>query len=201
VARLDTVVVGIAGSLRRASLNKSLLRAAAASPPPGLRIDEATICGIPLFDEDAEAAGLPEPVRLLKERIASADGLLLVTPEYNDGVPGVMKNAIDWLSRPHDDVRRVFGGRAVAVLSATPGARGGHAAVAAWTPILRGLRMRLFEETFVLQSAAQAFGGDGALIGEPAGRLAAFLEAFAHFARRAAAEVQSGRRTIAPCSP
>src|SRR5712671_3234159 len=96
-----TTIVGIAGSLRKGSLNAALLRAAARSMPAGSTLEQATIAGIPLYDADVEAAqGIPPLVASLKDRVAAADGLLLVTPEYNNSIPGVLKNAIDWLSRP-----------------------------------------------------------------------------------------------------
>ena len=122
----DTItILGIAGSLRQNSFNAALLRAAAAAAPAGCTVDIASIRDIPLYDGDAEAAaGVPDVVETLKDRVAAADGLLLVTPEYNNSIPGVFKNAIDWLSRPPQDIPRVFGGRPVALMGATPGGMG-----------------------------------------------------------------------------
>ena len=97
-------VIGLSGSLRKGSFNASLLRAAAELAPPGLKVEIDTIAGIPLYDCDVEREGMPAIVSALKDRIAAADGLLLVTPEYNSGIPGVFKNAIDWLSRPDTDL-------------------------------------------------------------------------------------------------
>src|SRR4051812_11834348 len=94
-------IVGISGSLRQKSFNTSLLRAAAEAAPAGVTIDVRTIHGIPLYDADVEnGPGIPAAVSQLKDEIAASNGVLLVTPEYNNSIPGVFKNAIDWLSRP-----------------------------------------------------------------------------------------------------
>src|SRR5437763_14363816 len=104
-------VLGMAGSLRHGSFNAALLRAAAAAAPAGCTVDIASIRGIPLYDGDVEAAtGVPAVVETLKARLAAADGLLLVTPAYNNAMPGVFKNALGWFSRPPQDIPRMFGG-------------------------------------------------------------------------------------------
>src|SRR2546421_52203 len=113
-----TKVLGISGSLRRGSYNSALLRAAARLMPEDSTLDIASLRGIPLYDGDVEAQGIPASVSQLKEAIIAADGVLLVTPEYNNSIPGVFKNAIDWLSRPSSDIKRVFGGRRHAANSA-----------------------------------------------------------------------------------
>src|SRR4030095_16288202 len=109
--RTDVItLIGISGSLRRGSFNSSVLRAAASLMPAESELHIASIADIPLYNADAEStSGIPEPVARLKDAIAGADGLLLVSPEYNNSVPGVTKNAIDWLSRPSADIPRVFG--------------------------------------------------------------------------------------------
>ena len=134
-----TRLLGISGSLRRTSYNTALLRAAVRLMPPAATLDVATIRGIPLYDYDVEVQGIPPAVSQLKEAIAKADGLLLVTPEYNNSLPGVFKNAIDWLSRPPADVRRVFSGRPVALIGASQGNWGTILSQAAWLPVLRTL--------------------------------------------------------------
>lgn len=160
-----TRLVGISGSLRKASFNASLLRAAAAVMPNGAELIVGSIHGIPLYDGDLEAsAGIPAPVSALKDAIASADGLLLVTPEYNNSIPGVFKNAIDWLSRPPADIARVFGNKRVALMGASPGGFGTILSQSAWLPVLRTLGADLWSGGRLLVSRAHTvFGADGAL--------------------------------------
>ena len=116
-----TKVLGISGSLRRGSYNTALLRAATGLMPQEATLEVASIRGVPLYDGDVEAQGIPASVSQLKEAVVAADGVLLVTPEYNNSIPGVFKNVIDWLSRPPADARRVFGGRRFAIIGASPG--------------------------------------------------------------------------------
>ena len=114
-------IIGLSGSLRQGSFT-SLLRAAVALAPRGVELRARTIHGIPLYDADLEAAeGIPAAVQALKDEIATADGLLMVTPEYNNSMPGVFKNAVDWLSRPDSDIARVFRGLPVGLIGASPG--------------------------------------------------------------------------------
>jgi chromate reductase len=117
------VICGVAGSLRAHSYNRALLRAAQELAPEGMdiRIFDR-VAEIPLFNEDLEARGDPEPVLALRGAIGEADGLLIATPEYNHGVPGVLKNAIDWASRPPRAA--VLGGKPTAIFGASPGATG-----------------------------------------------------------------------------
>ncbi len=178
-----SVIVGVSGSLRRGSFNTALLRAAAEVAPEGAKVEIAPIADIPLYNADVEAQGYPEAVRALKDRIAAADGLLLATPEYNNGIPGVFKNAIDWLSRPVDDIERVFGGRPVALMGATPGRGGTRMAQAAWLPILRVLGTTLWcGETLYVTGAHRAFDDAGRLTDERVkSELTAFMAGFARF--------------------
>ncbi len=135
-----TKLIGLSGSLRAGSYNTALLKAAAQLMPGEARLEIGSIRGIPLYDGDLEATGIPEAVVKLKDDIAGADGLLLVTPEYNHSLPGVFKNAIDWLSRPPADIPRVFHGKPVAVIGASPGGFGTVLSQNAWLPVLRTLR-------------------------------------------------------------
>ena len=93
-------ILGIAGSLRRASFNRGLIRAAVEVAPPGITVTTHELHDLPMFDADMEAIGDPAPVAALKRAVADADALLIATPEYNHCVPGVLKNALDWASRP-----------------------------------------------------------------------------------------------------
>ena len=160
-----TTLIGLSGSLRQASFNSALLRAAAELMPAGIELRIASIRGIPLYDGDLEAAeGIPPAVQTLKDGIAAADGLLFVTPEYNNSIPGVMKNAVDWLSRPAADIRRVFGGKPIGLMGASPGGFGTILSQNAWLPVFRTLGARLWSEGRLLVPRAQAvFAADGSL--------------------------------------
>lgn len=180
-----TTIVGFAGSLRAASLNAALLRAAVAAMPPGATLVPGTIRGIPLYDADVEARdGLPPAVLELKERIASSQGLLLVTPEYNNSMPGVLKNAIDWLSRPAADIPRVFGGRPVALIGASPGGFGTILSQSAWLPVLKTLGTDVWSGGRLMVSRADGvFDADGRLTDERVReQLGRFLKGFVEFA-------------------
>lgn len=156
-------IIGLCGSLRRGSFNQMLLRAAVDAAPAGTTITPASIRDIPLYDGDVEEEqGVPLAAQRLKDRIADADGLLIVTPEYNASMPGVLKNTIDWLSRPPADIARVFRGRPVAVIGAAPGPGGTALAQAAWLPVVRLLGMRpWFESAVVISGADRVFDADG----------------------------------------
>jgi NAD(P)H-dependent FMN reductase len=182
-------VLGISGSLRARSYNTALLRAAAALMPAGSSLAIATLHGIPLYDGDVEARdGIPAAVQALKDRIAACDGLLLATPEYNNGMPGVFKNAIDWLSRPSGDIARVFRDRPVAVLGASPGGFGTVIAQNAWLPVLRTLGTRTwFGGRLMVSRAGSVFDEAGEMADEKMkGQLQEFLRGFV-------ASLQTGR--------
>lgn len=180
-----TTIVGIAGSLRRESRNAALLRAAAGLTPAGCEIEIASIGGIPLYDQDVEQGeGAPPAVAQLKDRLAAADGLLIATPEYNAGIPGVAKNAIDWLSRPADDIPRVFGDLPVGLIGA--GGRGGtRFAQGAWLAVFRYLGMRpWFGETLFAAGAWDLFDDSGELRDAKVGELLQrYVDGLAAFCR------------------
>lgn len=115
----DVKVLGFAGSLRKGSFNKAALRAAEELLPPGMTLEIHDLAAIPLFNEDVEREGTPDAVLKFRERIAAADALLIATPEYNYSLPGVLKNAIDWASRPPFQSPLI--GKPVAIMGASPG--------------------------------------------------------------------------------
>lgn len=114
-------VLGISGSLRKDSFNTATLRAAQELAPNDMHIRIRTLEDIPVYNEDVRAAGIPAPVQALRDEIAAADAVLIATPEYNYSVPGVLKNAIDWASRPPD---QPFERKPVAIMGASPGRLG-----------------------------------------------------------------------------
>lgn len=118
----DIRVLGVAGSLRLGSLNRALLRAAVKLAPSGMSIDSFDLADVPLYNGDVEAAGDPSGVAAFKDAIRAGDAVLFVTPEYNHGVPGVMKNAVDWASRPARGA--ALSGKPVGIIGASPGQTG-----------------------------------------------------------------------------
>ncbi|HUH04830.1 MAG TPA: NADPH-dependent FMN reductase, partial [Kofleriaceae bacterium] len=182
-----STIIAISGSLRRGSYNTALLRAAAEVAPADLTIEIASIAGVPLYDADVERAdGVPALVQSLKDRIAAADGLLLATPEYNNSIPGVFKNAIDWLSRPPKDIARVFADKPVGLIGATPGRSGTRLAQSAWLPVLRTLGMQpWFGKQLYVGGAGKVFDESGALIDTTIRELlTGFMAGFAEFVQR-----------------
>jgi NAD(P)H-dependent FMN reductase len=177
------VIIGMAGSLRAGSFNAALLRAAAEAAPPSCLVEIASIRDLPLYDGDVEARGIPATVVELKDRIAATDGLLLVTPEYNQSIPGVFKNAIDWLSRPSRDIKRVFGDCPVGIMGATPGQGGTRLAQTAWLPVLRVLGMRpWFGQSLFIANAGQVFDEAGRIVDDKVkGLVAKYMNGFAVF--------------------
>lgn len=179
-----TRIIALSGSLRKDSYNTWLARAASQLAPEGVTVDVATPHNIPLYDGDLEAAeGIPGAVTALKERILNADGLILFTPEYNSGVPGVLKNTIDWLSRA--DRVAVFSNRPVAIAGATPGGWGTLSAQAAWLPTLKALGTAIYSgNNMMLSKAHEAFDKNGQLTSaQSTTMLKDFMSGFAVFVR------------------
>jgi chromate reductase len=180
-----TTLIGIAGSVRRNSYNAALLRTAASLMLSDAELRIESIAAIPLYNADDEAERVvPEPVSRLKEAIAAADGLLLVTPEYNNSIPGVAKNAIDWLSRPPADSARVFGGKPVAIAGASPGGFGTILSQNAWLPVFRTLGAKVWPGRLLVSRAASVFDAQGE-ISDPATRenVRKFVEGFVSYVR------------------
>jgi chromate reductase, NAD(P)H dehydrogenase (quinone) len=138
-------ILALGGSLRKASFNRALLDEAAALAPDGIELDlsqVAVVGALPLFNQDiVDREGPPADVRRLKAALQAADGLLIATPEYNWGIPGFLKNAIDWASRPAGDIPQVFGDLPVALIGAG-GSGGTRLAQNAWLSVFRHLKMR-----------------------------------------------------------
>jgi chromate reductase, NAD(P)H dehydrogenase (quinone) len=173
-------IIGIAGSLRSGSFNAALLRATAEECPA---VEIESIRGVPLYDGDAEAQGMPPRVIELKDRVADADALLLVTPEYNNSIPGTFKNAIDWMTRPPADIARVFKGRPVGLIGATPGMQGTLLSQTAWLPVFRTLGMRpFFGQNLYVGNASKVFDASGKLVDDAIRkRLKSYLDGFVAF--------------------
>jgi chromate reductase len=180
----DLRILGIAGSLRRDSYNRALLRAAAERAPDGMSIEPFDLAEVPLYNGDVEARGDPEGVARLKAAIRAADGVLMATPEYNHGVPGVMKNSVDWASRPPGDA--VLDGKPVGIIGASPGITG--------TARGQSQLRQAFEFTnsycmpqpeLLVFKAHEKFDGEGNLTDPPtAEHLRRYLAAFAAWVRR-----------------
>jgi len=156
-----TRIVAISGSLRKGSYNTALLHAAKEMMPAGAELQILAIDAVPLFNEDVEKQGVPAVVDALKAQLAAADGLLVSTPEYNNSIPGVLKNAIDWMSRPGADIPRIFHGKPFALMGATPSGFGTLNAQTAWLPLIRYFRFRpCFANPLYVSAAHEKFDSD-----------------------------------------
>ena len=181
-----TTILGVSGSLRKASLNAALLRSATELMPEGAALDANGIEGIPLYNGDEEAAQcIPPAVVELKRKLLAADGLLLVTPEYNNSIPGAFKNAIDWMSRPPGEIAQHFGGKPVAVIGASPGGFGTVLSQNAWLPVLSTLGTRpWFGSSLMVARAGTLIDAETGLSDQAMrDRLAKFLHGFVEFTR------------------
>ena len=165
-------ILGISGSLRRSSHNTSLLRAAARLLPPGVELEVYDgLRELPPYDSDHDVEPAQPAVARLREAIAGADGLVIATPEYNGSIPGVLKNALDWASRPFPDSS--LRGKPIAVMGASTGLFGAVWAQAELRKVLRTAGARVVELELPVPLAATAFAPDGSLADES---LAARLE-------------------------
>ena len=145
-------ILGFAGSLRKNSYNKALLRVAMELVPKSAKLEIFDLEGIPPFNQDLESR-MPQKVKEFKAKIRAADALLIATPEHNYSVPGVLKNAIDWASRPYDD--NSFEGKPVAVMSASPGMLGGARAQYHLRQVLVSLNMHAINRPEVIVASVE----------------------------------------------
>lgn len=175
-------LLGISGSLRRGSLNSAVLRAAIELAPAEVTIERFDLSSIPLYNGDVEAAGFPAGVVAFREAIAQADALLIVTPEYNSGIPGVMKNAIDWASRGAD---QPFDGKPIAIVTASPGRLGGARCQLQLRQCFVPLNGRVMvQPELMIAGANKLIDADGRLIDEDTRqRLRRVVEALAAWTR------------------
>jgi chromate reductase len=177
-------ILGFAGSLRRASYNRALLRTAAELAPEGMAIEIFDLAEVPLYNGDVEAEGDPEAVARLKQAIAAADGVLIATPEYNHGVPGVMKNAIDWASRPPGTAP--LGGKPVGIIGASPGITGSARGQSQLRQAFEFTNSYCMPQPELLVfKVHEKFDADGRLTDDATSRyLDRYLNAFADWVRR-----------------
>lgn len=182
----DTVrILAMVGSLRRGSYNRMLYEAAVELAPAGMTFTEADLRSLPLYDDDVRLEqDYPEPARRLRADIAAADGLLIVSPEYNHTVPGVLQNAIDWASRPPD---QPFKGKPVAIMGASTGRLGTVRMQLTLRTTLDSLEAHaLLKPEVMVSSAREAFDETG--LADPTARqlVAALMAAFEGWMRRLA---------------
>jgi chromate reductase len=144
-------ILGFAGSLRKDSYNKALLRAAMKLIPKSTKLEIFNLEGIPPFNQDLENR-MPEKVKGFKAKIKAANAILIATPEHNYSIPGVLKNAIDWASRPPED--NSFEGKPVAIMSASPGTLGGARAQYHLRQVLVSLNMHAINRPEVIVASA-----------------------------------------------
>jgi chromate reductase, NAD(P)H dehydrogenase (quinone) len=180
-------VLAISGSLRRGSHNLSLLRAAAAHLPAGTEVEEwRGLAELPAYDEDVDARSVPRSVRSLRGAIASSDAVIIATPEYNGSVPGALKNALDWASRPWPD--NCLRGKPACVLGASTGLFGAVWAQAELRKVLAAIGAEVIDREFPVGQACQAFDEHGNLVDlELAGRLTEIIASLGQACRRVAA--------------
>ena len=176
-------MLGFAGSLRSGSYNRALLRACVERIPEGVGCDVFDLIDVPLYNGDVEEVGDPEPVVALKAAIHAADLVLIVTPEYNQGIPAVTKNAIDWGSRPPRP--QAWDGKPVAILGTTPGRLGTVSAQRTLRESLSGLNAHVMDQPRMLVGGASALFEESLDLADEATieRLDKFMSAAAEWAR------------------
>jgi len=156
------LIVGLSGSLRRDSYNRMLLAVAAKELPPAIEFEEwRGLASIPPYNEDVNGSSPPPPVADLRRTLQRADGILVATPEYNHSVPGQLKNALDWASRPFPD--NALRGKVAAVMGASTSLFGAVWAQAEVRKVLGAIGARVIEQDLAVASAHEAFGLDGSL--------------------------------------
>ena len=177
-------VAGIAGSLRRGSYNRALLRAAVDLAPPALHIATHDIGGLPFYNADLETGVAPPAVAELRDAVRRADAVLIATPEYNYGVPGVLKNAIDWLSRPPR--ASALDGKVAAVMGAAVGMSGtARGQLQLRQAFVFTNTLAMLQPEILIARAHEKFDGDGNLTDLPTrDHLRTFLERFAELIAR-----------------
>jgi chromate reductase len=177
-------VLGLAGSLRKGSYNRALLRVARELAPAGLAIEIYESIDLPLFDEDAEARGAPEPVAAFKAAVRQADAVLIATPEYNYGVPGVLKNAIDWASRPPREAP--LDGKLAGIIGASTGMVGSARAQLQLRQAFTFTNtLAMLQPEVLVSRAHEKFDRDGCLADEATRTfLQQYLETFHRWATR-----------------
>jgi chromate reductase len=180
-----TRVLGISGSLRKGSYNTMALEAARKLAPSGMTIERFDLRPIPLYDEDVRSKGLPAPVQDLRRAIAEADAVLIVSPEYNFSIPGVLKNAIDWASRPPD---QPFNEKPVAIMGCSPGPVGTTRMQYHLRQVLTALNAFVLNKPEVaIGNMTQRFDAEGNLVDEATRQFVRqLLEALAAWSKRLA---------------
>lgn len=157
-------IIAISGSLRKDSFNTALVRALSPVAPAGMQITVADIGDLPLYNQDAEAS-LPSAVRALKDAIAAADGIIIATPEYNRSIPGVLKNAIDWASRPYGE--NSFVGKPVLIMGVSSGKIGTAVAQSHLKQVMTYLDARVIgQPELYLGPAKEIFDGEGSIMSD-----------------------------------
>ncbi len=166
-------ILGIAGSLREHSYNRALLAVAENYLPEGVTLERYDLSDIPLFNQDVQEAGYPEPVQHFRDRIAAADAILIATPEYNWSIPGVLKNAIDWASRPPNVP---LNGKPVGLMGASTGLGGTVRAQLHLQNVFACLNMYLVPKPEIsVRKAAEKFDAQGRLLDPDLGKLVGAL--------------------------